>query len=236
MTELTFYTAEVCPYAQRTQILLGEKAIDHDAVEIDLDDKPDWFLDLTPAQRVPVIRHGDFILWESATVNEYLDATFPGPELTPRDERGRAVMRNEIKHFDGVFLPVIYKLLFEQDPALQDRLRDDVADGMHFLEGRLEATQGTAGKGPFWMGPELSLADLVIYPFFERLPVFNHYRDVMMPASCHRLRRWLETMTERPVAAATAHTPEWFIPRYTHYASGTAQGLSAQAFRSGTAN
>ena len=88
MNDLTFYTAEVCPYAQRTRILLGEKAIAHESIEIDIDDKPDWFLELTPAQRVPVIRHGDFILWESATINEYLDASFPGLALRPAEERG----------------------------------------------------------------------------------------------------------------------------------------------------
>ena len=98
MTQLTLYTTEVCPYAQRTRIVLGEKGIAHEQVEIDLDDKPDWFADLTPANRVPVIRHDDFVLWESATVNEYLDASFPGVALQPADERGRAVMRNEIRH------------------------------------------------------------------------------------------------------------------------------------------
>ncbi len=233
MNDLTFYTAEVCPYAQRTRILLGEKAIEHESIEIDIDDKPGWFLELTPAQRVPVIRHGDFILWESATINEYLDASFPGPALRPAEERGRAVMRNEIRHFDNVFLASLYKLLFEQDPADRKRLRAAVEDGMRYLESRLEANQGA---GPFWLGAELSLADLAMYPFFERLPVFNYYRDVTMPASCKRLRRWLDTMIQRPAAAATAHDLEWFVPRYTAYASGTAQGLSAQAFRSGAAN
>ncbi len=233
MNDLTFYTAEVCPYAQRTQILLGEKAIEHASIEIDIDDKPGWFLELTPAQRVPVIRHGDFILWESATINEYLDASFPGPALRPTEERGRAVMRNEIRHFDSVFLATLYKLLLEQDPASRESLRAAVDDGLRYLESRLETVQGA---GPFWLGAELSLADLAMYPFFERLPVFNHYRDVTMPASCKRLQRWLDTMIERPAAAATAHDLEWFVPRYTAYASGTAQGLSAQAFRSGAAN
>ena len=233
MDDLRFYTAEVCPYAQRTRILLGEKAIEHESIEIDIDDKPAWFVELTPARRVPVIRHGDFVLWESATINEYLDASFPGPALRPTDERGRAIMRNEIRHFDNVYLSTLYKLLFEQDPAGQDGLRSEVDDGMRFLESRLESIQGA---GPFWLGAEISLADLAMYPFFERLPVFEHYRDVRMPASCTRLQRWLDTMIERPAAAATAHDLEWFVSRYTAYASGTAQGLSAQAFRSGSAN
>ncbi len=69
VTDLTLYTAEVCPYAQRTRIVLGEKAIAHESVEVDLGDKPDWLQELTPTGRVPVIRHGDFVLWESAIIN-----------------------------------------------------------------------------------------------------------------------------------------------------------------------
>lgn len=236
MTELILYTAEVCPYAQRTRILLGEKSIAHEAIEIDYDDKPDWFLLITPAGRVPVIRHDDFVLWESATINEYLDATFPGPALRPSDERGRAVMRNEIRHFDNVFLPLLYKLLFAQESAEQDASRAQIYDALGFLESRLALMHDAAGGGPFWMGPELNLADLAMYPFFERFAVFDHYRSLKLPDTCQRLRDWLEAMEDRTAVSATMHDLDYFIPRYASYASGTAQGLSAQAFRAGAAN
>ncbi len=230
---LTLYTAEVCPYAQRTRIVLGEKGIAHEQVEIDLDDKPDWLIELTPTGRVPVIRHGDFVLWESAIVNEYLDGSFPGEALRPGDERGLAVMRGEIRHLDNVFLPVLYRMLFSQEPAEQAELRGEVEDGMRFLEGRLEALQG---DGPYWLGPQMSLVDAAFFPFFERVPVFEHYRGLRIPGDCARLRRWLAVVAERPAVAETCHDLAYFIPRYAHYAGGTAQGLSAQAFRTGAAN
>lgn len=233
MTQLTLYTAEVCPYAQRARIVLNEKAIVHEQVEIDLDDKPDWLADLTPTNRVPVIRHDDFVLWESATVIEYLDASFPGVALRPADERGRAVMRNEIRHFDSVFLPTFYKLLFEQDENVQAELRQQVVSGFEFLEGRLEAIQG---DGPYWLGPEMSLADAAMWPFFERLGVFEHYRALVLPATCMRLHRWFDTVGAHASVQATAHNLDYFLPLYTNYASGTGDGVSAQAFRSGAAN
>ena len=173
MTRLTLYTAEVCPYAQRTRIVLCEKAIAHDQIEIDLENKPAWLAELTPANRVPVIRHDDFILWESATVNEYLDASFPGIALQPLGERGRAVMRNEIRHFDNIFLPIFYKLLFEQDEDTQTDLRRQVVSGFEFMERRLELIQS---DGPYWLGAEPTLADAAMWPFFERIGVFEHYR------------------------------------------------------------
>jgi len=233
MTQVTLYTTEVCPYAQRTRIVLGEKGIAHEQVEIDLDDKPDWFADLTPANRVPVIRHDDFVLWESATVNEYLDASFPGVALQPADERGRAVMRNEIRYFDSVFLSTFYKLLFEQNTAVQDELRAQVVDGFEFMEGRLALIQG---DGPYWLGAEMSLADCAMWPFFERLGVFEHYRSLALPVSCSRLHRWFDAVGAHAAVQATAHDLDYFLPLYTSYANNTGNGLSAQAFRSGAAN
>jgi glutathione S-transferase len=234
MSELTLYTAEVCPYAQRTRIILDMKSVAVESVEIDLEDKPDWFLALTPAQKVPVIRHDDFLLWESSTVNEYVDATFSGKTLRPSDERGRAVMRNEIKHFDSVFLATLYKLLFEQDRKAQQTLRHQCIEGLEYLEHRLGEIQGA---GPFWMGSEFSLADASMWPFFERINiVFSHYRDLDIPPQCPRLQRWFDTVAQLSSVQSTARDADYFLPLYTGYASGTAQGLSAQAFRSGAAN
>ena len=233
MSELTLITAEVCPYAQRTRIVLGEKAIAHESVEVDLGDKPDWLLDLTPTGRVPVIRHGDFVLWESAIVNEYLDGTVEGPPLRPADERGLALMRNEIRHFDYVFLPGVYRMLFEQDPAEQQKLRGQAEEGLRFLESRIAAL---AGAGPYWLGAEMGLVDAALFPFFERFPVFEHYRGLSLPEDCVALRRWLDAVSERPAVSVTCHDLAYFVPLYAQYAGGTAQGLSAQAFRNGAAN
>ncbi len=233
MSQLTLYTAEVCPYAQRTRIVLGEKGIAHEQVQIDLDDKPDWLADLTPTNRVPVIRHDDFVLWESATVNEYLDASFPGVALKPADERGRAVMRNEIRHFDNVFLPTFYKLLFEQNESVQTELRQQVVDGFEFLEARLGEIQG---DGPYWLGAEMSLADAAMWPFFERLGVFEHYRSLVLPVTCVRLHHWFDAVGAHASVHATAHDLDYFLPLYTNYANGVGSGVSAQAFRSGAAN
>jgi glutathione S-transferase len=234
MTQLTLYTSEICPYAQRTRIVVGAKAVEHDVVEIDIDNKTDWFAALSPTQRVQIIGHDDFLLWEAATVNEYIDASFDSAVLRPNDERGRAVMRNEIRHFDSVFLATLYKLLFEQDAVSQQVLREKNIEGLNFLEHRLGEIQGA---GPYWMGTTMSLADAAMWPFFERIKaVFSYYRGLEMPIQCKRLLRWFEVVAEHPSVSLTAHDADYFLPLYTIYASGTAQGLSAQAFRGGAAN
>jgi glutathione S-transferase len=234
MSQLKLYTSEICPYAQRTRIVMGEKGINHEVVEIDIADKPDWFVQLTPGQRVPVIDHDGFILWESATIDEYLDATFDNVALRSDDERGRAIMRNEIRYFDNIYLPQLYKLLFEQSLNQQAVVRHAVRREMQSLENRLREIQGETG--PYWMGSEYGLADISMYPFFERLEVFEHYRGLTIPNDCPRLVRWLNAVRLRPAVAATAHTTEWYIPEYVAYANGQGSGVSAQAFRSGSAN
>lgn len=236
MSTLTLYTAEICPYAQRTRMVLGEKQVAHESIEIDLDNKPDWFIAMTPGQRVPVLKHGDFVLGESATINEYLESVFDGIALTPADAKLQALMRNEIRYFDSVFLPVFYQFLFAQDSARQDQLRDDLYLKLAFLDQQIATYQQHYGGGPWWLGAELSLADLAMFPFFERFAVFDHYRGFELPAHCTRLAQWWQAMCGRQAVAATMHDLDYFIPRYTAYAGGTAQGLSAQAFRAGATN
>jgi len=236
MSTLILYTAEVCPYAQRTRMVLGEKGVAYDAVEIDLDDKPDWFVAMTPGQRVPVVKHDDFVLGESATINEYLETVFDGIQLAPGDPKLQAVMRNEIKYFDSVFLPAFYQFLFAQDSMRQDELRDDLYHKLAFLDQQVGACQSGNGGGPWWLGAQISLADFSMFPFFERFEVFDHYRGFELPTGCVRLREWWEAMCEREAVAATMHDLDYFIPRYVSYAGGTAQGLSARAFRAGATN
>ncbi len=68
----------LCPFVQRSVITLNKKGIDYKITYIDLADKPDWFLALSPLGKVPVLKHGDEVLFESAVINEYLD------EITPQ--------------------------------------------------------------------------------------------------------------------------------------------------------
>jgi glutathione S-transferase len=90
MQKLEIISSKSCPFAQRSRMVLLEKGIDFDFTEIDLDNKPDWFLKVSPYSKVPVIRHNGAVIWESAVINEYLDEVFPEPPLLPHDPVARA--------------------------------------------------------------------------------------------------------------------------------------------------
>ncbi len=80
----------VCPYVQRAVIALEEKGVEYDIEFIDLGNKPQWFLDISPRGKVPVLIDDDVPLFESLAIVQYLDETQPGRSLTPTDPRQRA--------------------------------------------------------------------------------------------------------------------------------------------------
>ena len=101
----------MCPYAQRTRLLLLEKGVDFELIEIDLANKPDWFEDVSPYSKVPVVVDGDTRVYESSIINEYLDEAYPEPALMPSDPGRRALARIWIDYANVKYTPSIYKFL-----------------------------------------------------------------------------------------------------------------------------
>src|SRR5919108_1955863 len=97
----TLYTAARCPYAARARIVLAEKGLDYEAVEIDLGDRPAGLYQKNPLGRVPVYEEeGGLVLPESRVIMEYLEERFPEPALWPADPAGRARARVRLRRFD----------------------------------------------------------------------------------------------------------------------------------------
>ncbi len=226
---LKLISAEVCPYAQRTRLVLHEKGIEHAVVEINLRDKPDWFAEVSPYSKVPVLVHGDHTIWESTIINEYLDEVFDGPRLVPQAAAERAAMRIWIAHDDVKFVPATYKLLLaKDDPEKQALYGEVILDALRFMETQ---ALGARNKGPWWLGEHLSLADLSIYPHVERLAVLKEYRGIEMPAECGALREWLAAMQERESVKATMRDDAYHIAAYAKYADASADGTTARDMR-----
>ncbi len=215
MAAIELITAAVCPYAQRTHMTLIEKGLDFERREVDLADKPAWFEEISPRSKVPVVKIGDEVVWESAIVNEFLDERFPEPPLMPRAPFRRALARIWIDHCDARFVGDNHDLLFEKDQARRDELRARVAANLRYIE-----TEGMAklSDGPYWLGEALSLVDLAYYPFFERMAALRHYRGVEIPDDCARIRAWLALMAERESTGATMNGDAYYIERYAKLA------------------
>jgi glutathione S-transferase len=182
---ITLYDADRCPYCARVRIALAEKGIEHETVEIDLDDRPSWIYEKNPLGRVPVIEDDAFVLPESAVINEYLEERYPEPALWPADAAERAFGRLLVFRFDQLSKPY-YALRREEDGA-RERLDAEVAK----LNAVLDAQPYLSGRG-------FGLADIAYVPWIVRA------RDRMGVElrSFGALDEWLERLSARPAIAA----------------------------------
>ncbi len=116
---------DVCPYVQRSVITLQEKGVPYEIEYIDLNNKPEWFMQLSPLGKVPILIVEDTVIFESSTINEYLDEIAPGRKLQPSEP---LLQRESVK-------------------------RSTVADIRERYLGYLQGN-GLAGndKGPSWLG------------------------------------------------------------------------------------
>lgn len=216
-----------CPFAQRTRMAFVEKGIGFTVTEISLDDKPDWFLAISPYSKVPLLRDGDTVVFESSVIGEYLEEVWPDPPLMPADPPARAKMRIWVDFANVRFIPHVYKLLMAQDTNAQKQRADLLVSALHRMEEHLAS--GDAGR--FWIGDQLTSADLAFYPHLERFRAVEHYRGVAIPDECPRLKDWLAMMSERPSAKAVARSPETLIRNWGKYARGGGDGATARDMR-----
>src|SRR6202162_3950422 len=100
-TRLKLISHKLCPYVQRAVIALTEKGVAFERVDVDLANKPDWFLKVSPLGRTPVLQVGDTAIFESAAILEYLEETEPKP-LHPTDALRRAEHRGWIEFGSAV--------------------------------------------------------------------------------------------------------------------------------------
>lgn len=221
MAEVKIYSAVVCPFAHRSRLTLLEKGVDFELIEIDLQNKPAGFTDISPYGKVPAINHGNERVWESAIINEYLDEAFPEPPLLPRDPIGRAQARIWIDFANTRFVPTHSNLLRNPDPQQQKEAAEELHKHLLFIEN--EGLGKLSGDGPYWFGESVSLVDLTYYPWFERLPVLEHYRGFQLSSSeFPRLNRWREAVSQRDSVKAIANPKEFYLERYSRYAPAPA--------------
>ncbi|MBT5240667.1 MAG: glutathione S-transferase family protein [Rhodospirillaceae bacterium] len=215
MSDIELFSFEACPFAQRTRMMMIEKGIECSLTEVDLYNKPDWWKELSPHGKVPLIRHNGEIVYESRIINEYLEDVFPEPPLLPADPLRRAMARIWIDYCDTYFLPALHKLIADrQDKEKQKENRTLIAEKLLFIEN--EGLR-KLGDGPYFMGRELTLVDLQYMPFIERFPCYEELWGASIPEECTRFRDWFETMQARESHHKTVNTLEFHMQRYSKY-------------------
>lgn len=179
---------KLCPFVQRSVILLLEKGIDFDITYIDIQQPPEWFLEISPFGKVPVLRCGDTVLFESAVINEYIDETHP-PALHPTDPMLRAQNRAWIEFGGGLNLD-IHGVIVATDAA-------DFAAKCDKVKKELTRVEGLLNDGPYLNGDAFSLADAAYAPTLMRLQLIKQLTGLDLMADTPKLQAWADTLMAR---------------------------------------
>jgi glutathione S-transferase len=212
MAEIEIYSAVLCPFAYRSRLTLLEKKVPFKLIEIDLQNKPTSFWEISPYGKVPVLKHGERCVWESAIINEYLEESFPVPPLLPKDPMQCAQARIWINFADTQLFATTHKLLVNQDPLQQAEEAKKLSENLRFIER--EGLQKLSADGPYWLGAEMSLVDLTYYPWFEQVAVLEHFRGFKFPTELDRLKKWWETVANRESVQMIATSQQFYLEHY----------------------
>ena len=208
-----FYSTKLCPYAHRSRLALVEKQIPFTLIEIDLQHKPANFREISPAGKVPVLKHDDRRIWESAIINEYLEEVFPTPALLPKDPIQRAQARIWINFADTRLFALTHKLLFTPELTQQVRIIKEIIQCLQTIEQ--EGLQKLSVEGPYWLGTDLSLVDLTYYPWFEQVVVLEYFCGFTFPTELDRLKRWWKAVADCESVRSQSQFSEFYLEHYS---------------------
>jgi glutathione S-transferase len=184
---------------QRAVVLLNEKGIEYKVTFIDLKNKPDWFLRLSPLGKVPILKVGEAVLFESAVICEYLDEVNP-PPLHPPDPLRKAVNRAWIEFFSELFAD-LYRLYTAGEEADFDQSRRAAREKLERMEEQL-------GEGPFFNGSNFSIADAAVAPAFMRMALMEEFRPLGLLDRLPKVQRWSAALLGRDSVRASV-VPEF---------------------------
>ena len=213
---LKLISHKLCPYVQRAVIALTEKGVSYERIDIDLANKPDWFLAISPLGKTPVLLVGDAAIFESAVILEYLEETQPNP-LHPADPLRRAEHRAWIEFASAVLNDIAGFYAAPNEAAFK-------AKGSQ-LEQRFARLEVRVAASPWFDGENFSLVDAVFGPVFRYFDVFDEIADFGILAGKPKLARWRNALAARPSvrAAVSADYPALlrdFINRRNSWLSG----------------
>ncbi len=181
---MRLYSGTTCPYSHRCRIVLYEKGMDFEIIDVDLMNRAEEIAVINPYNKVPVLVERDLILYEANIINEYIDERFPHPQLMPPEP----VMRGRARLFLHRFEQELYSQVdvIEQGGKTADKARAAIRDNLTQLAQILI-------KQKFLLGDEFSMLDVAIAPLLWRL---DHY-GIQMTKDAAPLMKYAERLFSR---------------------------------------
>jgi RNA polymerase-associated protein len=192
---MTLYSGTVDPYSHRCRIVLFEKGMDFQVIDVDLANKPEDLAVINPYNSVPVLVERDLVLQQANIINEYIDERFPHPQLMPADPVMRSKARLGLFEMERDLYQLVDEIEANPDSKAADKARVMIRDTLSQLVPIFT-------KQEYILGDDFSMLDVAISPLLWRL---GHY-GIELPKQAAPLLKYAERIFSRP-AYIEAMTP-----------------------------
>jgi RNA polymerase-associated protein len=162
---MTLYSGATDLHSHRVRIVLAEKGVPYEVINVEARGKPEDLLELNPYGSIPTLVDRELALYESSIITEYLDERFPHPPLMPVYPVARAKARLIIHRFDREWSPLIRKL--------ETGKMADTRAAAKELSGYLAQLVPVFQSSPYFLGEDFTLVDCCIAPVLWRLPIWG---------------------------------------------------------------
>ncbi len=186
---MTFFSDAASHYSHRVRIVLAEKGVTVDIIDVDPQNLPEEVSELNPYNNLPTLVDRDLALYESKVMMEYLDERFPHPPLLPVYPVARGESRQFIYRIERDWCRLVDEILSDGDAKATDKARKDLRDSL------LTIAPIFAEK-PFFMSDEFTLVDCCLAPILWRLPQLGV--ELPQTRQSKPLLDYMERLFERP--------------------------------------
>ncbi len=183
---MTLYSSPTCYQSHRTRLVLAEKNISIDVVDVEGGNLPEDLLDLNPYHSVPTLVDRDLVLYDSRVIIEYLDERFPHPPLMPVDPVTRAQFRLALYRIEHDWYVLADELQRVPDKKQATRVRKQ-------LEESIVGSADVFSARRYFLSDDFSLVDCTIAPILWRLPVFG----IELKGQVQPIRRYMDIVFAR---------------------------------------
>lgn len=174
-------------FSHRCRIVLFEKGMDFEVIDVDLDNKPDELTTLSPYVDTPVLIERNLVLTDPNIINEYIDERFPHPQLMPPDPIMRARARLFLKDFESqLFIHMID--LESDDDTKKTKAKKVITEGLLQLVPILNRQR-------YLLYDEYSMLDVAMAPLLWRLDFYG----IKLPVSAKPLMKYADSLFTRPL-------------------------------------
>lgn len=196
MNDFELISNILCPYTQRAAIQLTEKGLNVRRTYIDLANKPDWFVQLSPLGKVPLLRIGDAAVFETAVICEYIEeVAIDRAPMWPAAPIDRARHRAWAE-FASATIADVFGFYMASDKRAFERKRSDLFERFARLEKQL------GGSGPYFDAERFGLVDAAFAPVFRLLDTFDQVADFGLLHGLFETAAYRRNLAARPSVCA----------------------------------